>query len=224
MELTKKQYNLISKCATYANGAYSMETLGCFIENKETDAQAFVCFDNGDLIITGQGTTTFKDWTYNFQIQRTRVSYLNNTLVHTGFVKQYNSVRERIHQEIRNNIEAQDVQVKRILCTGHSLFGAISTIIALDCCLQYDLPVHCVTFGSPRVGSKEFTKLFNNSVDSSYRCVYKKDPVTFVPIPLRFCHVRGGIQLAKFKSLSIHNWCGCQISDHSMQAYEGVLQ
>ena len=41
MELTKKQHQLINKCAVYANGAYSMENLGTFIENKATDAQAF---------------------------------------------------------------------------------------------------------------------------------------------------------------------------------------
>lgn len=221
--IPKRHCNLIESCAKYSNDAYSKTVDGKFIEAKETDTQAFVSFKNGDLIISGQGTTSMKDWSIDFQIWRTKVEYLQNTQVHSGFVKAYNSIRLEIHMEIAKY--QIDNEIKRIICTGHSLFGAIATICALDCAIQYDIPVFCITFGSPRVGSKQFVKVFNNYVEVSYRCVRHKDPISFTPLPIRFKHVKGGIHFGKSvtnvgsESLSIYNCCGCRVSHHSMDDY-----
>ena len=216
---TRRHATLIDLCAGYAKRAYDKEIEGEFIEDSATDAQAFVSFNDGDIIISGQGTTTMRDWSIDFQIWRTRVDYLDNVHIHAGFMKQYNAIRERIHTVIRANIE----QCKRILCTGHSLFGALATIAALDCALMYDVSVHCITFGSPRVGGKDFAKLFNSSVDISYRCVQHKDPITFTPAPIRFRHVRGGLKFGvsdeHVNEPSLYNCIGCRIKHHSMITY-----
>tara|TARA_B100001093_G_scaffold3139_3_gene3241 strand:+ start:12143 stop:12829 length:687 start_codon:yes stop_codon:yes gene_type:complete len=218
--LSERNKRLIGKCAMYANKAYEKDIDGIFLEDKTTDCQAFVTTNEKDIIITGQGTTTIKDWMIDFQIYRKRVSYLNDTLVHAGFVKAYDSVREDIHKEVRRLIE--EGKYERIVCTGHSLFGAIATIAGLDCSLKYDMPVCCVTFGSPRVGSKEFVKCFNDNIDGSFRCVQNKDPITFTPLPIRFKHVRGGLKVNDKKvsdEVNLYNCCGCRISDHSMVEY-----
>lgn len=211
--------NLIEQCATYANDAYTDLTKGVFIEDANTDCQAFVILQGDDIIITGQGTTTATDWTINFQLWRKRVSYLENTMVHSGFIKQYESVRDRIHEEVSKHLQSK--KIKRIVCTGHSLFGAISTIIALDCAIKYPVQVCCVTFGSPRVGSSKFAKLFNKLVATSFRCVRHKDPIVFTPLPGRFKHVRGGVHFGKDISFSmpLYNPIGCSVSHHSMEEY-----
>lgn len=210
---------LIELCAEYANNAYSKNIEGAFIEDKDTDCQSFVSSKYDDIIISGQGTTTIKDWYHDFQVWRRKVDYLDNTLVHSGFMKQYESVRTRIHLEIVELMQKQNY--KRIICTGHSLFGAIATIIALDCAIRYDIPVCCVTFGSPRVGSKKFSKLFNKLVNTSFRCVRHKDPITFTPLPGRFKHVRGSIHFGKELTFNVplYNAFGCKVSHHDMCDY-----
>ena len=145
-------------------------------------------------------------------------------MVHTGFLQQYESVREKIHEEVERLVKEHNCQ--RILCTGHSLFGAIATLAALDCSFKYDIPIWCVSFGSPRVGGRDFVKSFNRNVDVAYRCVLRKDPITFTPLPIRFKHVRGWLNFGKTLSKTnknLYNCCGCKVSDHSMELYKNYI-
>ena len=216
--------DLIELCAGYANDAYYKTVDGTFIEDIDTDTQSFVAIQDKKLIITGQGTTSVTDWMIDFRLWRTYVPYLKNLLVHSGFIKSYNSIRERIHEIVKDKIEKQEIN--EIICCGHSLFGAVSTVCALDMKLTYDLPTSCVTFGSPRVGSKQFAKLFNEIIDKSYRCVRLKDPISFTPFPGRFKHVSGGIHFAgtlrdtlmNFK-VPLYNPYGCRVGHHSIEDY-----
>ena len=76
---------LISDCAQISNDVY-LET---FTEkNKDvvkvfdeaTDCQCFVFRKDNDIIITGQGTTTFTDCCIDLQIWRVKCEYLQNTI------------------------------------------------------------------------------------------------------------------------------------------------
>lgn len=220
---------LIELCADYANKAYYKTVEGTFIEDIETDTQSFVSVENRKLIISGQGTTSVTDWMIDFRLWRTYVPYLKNTLVHSGFIKSYNSIRDRIHVIAKEKIEAGEID--EIICCGHSLFGAISTVCALDMKLTYNLPTSCVSFGSPRVGSNKFAKLFNETIDKSYRCVRLKDPISFTPFPGRFKHVSGGIHftgdlrtcLLKFK-VPLYNPYGCRVGHHSIEDYYDFIK
>ena len=180
------------------------------------------------MFITGPGSESYKDWILDFQIWRTNVEYFVNTLVHAGFMKIYNSIRARLLCIVKEIIDNKTID--KIVCTGHSLFGAISTLIATDLSIKFNnCPVHCITFGSPRVGDNAFAEMFNNNVHMSYRCVFKKDPITFTPLPIRFKHVRG---LLKCDYLDIkesdkvlkYNCIGCRIKHHSMESYKSSLQ
>ena len=222
--LPQHHKELISLCSEYSKNAYKKTVKGKFIENKDTDTQAFVSFENNNIIISGQGTTTLQDWSIDFQIWRNKCECTRDTKVHAGFLKAYESIRLHVHLEI-SKLKIENESIKSIICTGHSLFGAIATLCALDCAFQYDLPVNCITFGSPRVGSKAFADIFNSCVDVSYRCVRRKDPVAFTPLPLRFTHVRGGLKFDKdvkkleLGALTMFKCFGCKVDDHSMSKY-----
>jgi len=211
---------LIVRCAEFSNKAYKASSInGVFLENKETDCQAFVVVDDDAIVITGQGSTTMTDWYIDLSIWRRKVPYLNNTLVHAGFIIQYESVRTKMHAEIEKIMKSK--KITKIICTGHSLFGAVSTIAALDCAILYDIPVSCVTFGSPRVGGPKFKALFDKLISTSFRCVRHRDPITYTPLPLRFKHVRGGVHFGTKISFDppLYSFCGCKTSHHSMSRY-----
>ena len=219
-DLSEEDSHLIEKCANYSKDAYYKTVKGKFIEDIKTDTQSYVSLDGESIVFTGQGTTSMQDWKIDLQIFRTRVPYLNNNLVHCGFIKSYESIRDRVHEEI-DNLRKNNF-VSEFVCTGHSLFGAIATVAALDLKLKYNLPVKCVTFGSPRVGSSNFALTFNKTIDKSYRCVRLKDPVAFTPFGPRFKHVSGALHFAKkFLNLKVpvYNPVGCRIGQHDIQEY-----
>lgn len=217
-------FKLIEDCAQYSNDAYYKTVAGKFIEDIETDTQAFVSVDGDKIIFTGQGTTSVTDWMIDFRLWRTKVDYLNGILVHSGFIKSYNSIRKDVYEEINRILHESDTKINSIICTGHSLFGAIATVAALDFKLNmpYPLLIKCISFGAPRAGSKLFSTTFNAVIDESYRCVRLKDPISFTPFGPRFHHVSGGLHF-NTKSLDfkvpIYNPVGCRVGHHSIGDY-----
>jgi len=216
---TKMPYlkGLVYNCAKWAQTAYndSMEN-GTLLYDISTDCHVHVINESTRTIIAFRGTTTLTDWLHDFKILRTKVDYLNGTLVHRGFMKQYNSIREELLKLVPEGLP--------IICCGHSLGGALATVCALDLALQREDQVSCCTYGSPRVGNLKFAKLFNREVAVSFRCVFKKDPITFTPLPIRFRHVRGGIHFTDsgvdFEPPST-NCIGCWVTHHNMREYVG---
>ena len=228
--MRQKHKTLIHKCAKFAMDSYTQIVVDNghtvdSIQNQKTDTIVYIICSGSTMYIAGPGSESMTDWSLDFQIWRTRVDYFENSLVHAGFMKIYESIKTKLHQKICALISLKNID--HIVCTGHSLFGAVSTIIALDCTLRYESKtISCVTFGSPRVGNAHFAKLFNENIDTSFRCVFMKDPITFTPIPLRFKHVKGTVKCdmksAKTVSdmeISKWNFCGCRIAHHSMDSY-----
>lgn len=212
---------LIEQCAAYSKDSYTMKVDGVFIEDEDTDTQSFVVTDGDYVVFTGQGTTSVTDWMIDFRLYRTRVPYLRNCLVHAGFVKSYNSIRADVHECIEDIMKRR--KIKGIICTGHSLFGAIATVASLDFKFKYpDLEVTCVSFGAPRAGSRLFAKMFNENIDKSYRCVRLKDPIAFTPTAPRFSHVSGGLHFNKASmdwKVPVMNIVGCSVGHHDMTEY-----
>ena len=193
-----------------------------YVNEKKTDTQLHIKQINEKLIIVFRGTTSVKDWRYDLEILRSSVDFLENTFVHSGFLRQYKSVRSVIHSQINK-------KVKKVICCGHSLGSALATICALDIKLRYpDINVGYLGCGGPRVGGPRFVKLFNSKIDASYRFVANKDPITFTPLPLRFRHVKGGKQFndneLDIKTPPVYCFCGCRVSDHNMDTYLRVLK
>ncbi|CAJ0603088.1 unnamed protein product [Cylicocyclus nassatus] len=70
-----------------------------------------------------------------------------------------------------------------IWITGHSLGGAIANLAAswVKSLPGFKGKVKLVTFGSPRVGNKEFSDALEKSVQYVYRVTHRKDPVVHIP-------------------------------------------
>lgn len=87
--------------------------------------------------------------------------------VHHGFKKELD--------KLWPEIEKQVVDIKYLYVTGHSLGAAMATIAASR---LSDKIISLITFGSPRVGTKEFV---NNCTFVHYRVQNNCDDVTKVP-------------------------------------------
>ena len=120
--------------------------------------------------------------------------------MHRGFMKAYLSVRDHIHTHVQNN----NTTTYRLV--GHSLGGAIATLCAID--LQYNfspkIDVEAYSFGSPRVGNREFTDSYNRRVPNTWRVVNGWDAVVGLPAPWQgYRHVETAIKLERKFTLRI---------------------
>ena len=78
---------------------------------------------------------------------------------------------------------------RRIFVTGHSLGGAIATLITTRCHRYPELPnPTLVTFGSPKVGNDAYVKYMNSLGVMHYRWVNNADVVARNPVLPSYAH------------------------------------
>ncbi len=164
--------------------------------SSDKDCQVYVCNYNSNLAVCFRGTESIRDALTDLNIIRVSMEIPNLPKnkwpkVHFGFLNQFNTVKKEIDDKIKEYSDSK-IEEKNIIFNGHSLGGGLSTLASVYFGYKYpNLNIHCVTFGSPRVGSSYFGKLFNQKVDKSYRFVNDNDPIPLVPAPIRFRHVKG---------------------------------
>jgi hypothetical protein len=212
--------------AKFAKKAYSddLNPNEYMISCSKSDAQVLIACQNSnsnsnsnyDKIIAWRGTSSVKDAMIDIDIRRSVPSfYPINIKVHSGFLRQYQSVRNEIIDKVKD--------CKKILIASHSLGAANATIMSLDLAYNYpNIDVENITFGSPRCGSRKFAKEFNKKVLKNIRCVHEYDGVSMIPIPIRFCHVNTLLKLkSKDNKNTITKWFKqfTPVSDHSIDNY-----
>ena len=99
----------------------------------------------------------------------------DSVLIHRGFDTEYSRFRNKIL-----NIAAR-TESKKFIISGHSLGSALSTLTALDLASNYKYDVSVVTFGSPRVGNKDFREVMEKYVPDNYRIYFPDDPIVSIP-------------------------------------------
>jgi hypothetical protein len=104
-----------------------------------------------------------------------------DVLVHGGFLRDFNELTSELIESIRAFRYPTGFQ--HIEICGHSLGGALATLCALWCSLQYPgIPITCLTLGSPRVGNVQFAAAFGNiPAITCYRLFIQSDPIPTVP-------------------------------------------
>jgi pimeloyl-ACP methyl ester carboxylesterase len=154
--------------------------------------------------------------------------------IHRGFSAAYGRLRDEMLTELQSQLAV--APARRILCCGHSLGGALSTLLALDCRTVLGVPdaqVTCITFGSPRVGNRAFARRFAVAVSDSWRVVNLDDFISNYPkrklqgydhVP-RCVLVTGDGNLIldpRFPDLKLFH--GSKMRAHVLAAYKDSLQ
>ncbi|KAL4591023.1 hypothetical protein LXL04_003971 [Taraxacum kok-saghyz] len=188
----------------------------CFLDNPETDTQVAIWRDlaRKRLVVAFRGTeqVRWKDLRTDLMLapaglnpERIGGDFKEEVQVHSGFLNAYDSVRTRILSLIKTAIGYQDddddVSKWHVYVTGHSLGGALATLLALELSSSQlakrgAISVTMYNFGSPRVGNKKFAQLYNEKVKDSWRVVNHRDIIPSVPRLMGYCHVAHPIYLA----------------------------
>ncbi|KAL1548315.1 hypothetical protein AAHA92_16561 [Salvia divinorum] len=190
----------------------------CFLDNAESDTQVAIWRDleRRRLVVAFRGTeqTRWKDVVTDLMLVPTGLNperiggdSTNEVQVHSGFLSAYDSVRTRLITLIKQATGHRDDDSTELLptwhiyVTGHSLGGALATLLALELAssqlAQYGaIAVTMYNFGSPRVGNRRFAEIYNQKVKDSWRVINHRDIIPTVPRLMGYCHVAHPVYLA----------------------------
>ncbi|KAL3329197.1 hypothetical protein AABB24_036344, partial [Solanum stoloniferum] len=189
----------------------------CFLDNESTDTEATLWRDSSRkrLVVAFRGTeqTKWKDLVTDLMLvpaglnpERIGGDFKQEVQVHSGFLSAYDSVRIRLISLIKNAIGYRDDDLDtpnkwHVYVTGHSLGGALATLLALELSSSQlakhgAIRVTMYNFGSPRVGNKKFSEVYNEKVKDSWRVVNHRDIIPTVPRLMGYCHVAQPVYLA----------------------------
>ena len=137
-----------------------------YYESKNAEGYRFT--SDHDTVIAFRGTELcFNDMGDDVQIFRREIPAKYNVpgKVHSGFLEEAKSIWCQVREDIlKDNVH--DFEVDSVWFTGHSLGGAIGTVISTFAHADKDVkPVlGVVTFGSPRVGNADFRRFMDEEV------------------------------------------------------------
>ena len=143
------------------------------------------------VVFRGTELSSWKDIWTDLQLALNAVDKQNYRL-HQGFFEQWAEMAPEVYRAV-TTIQYQQAMDEEYGCvskpwvfTGHSLGGAIAQIAAASF-----KPAEVVTFGSPRVGGKNFVDVVEDSVSSARRYVNAGDFCPAQPVAL-FGHRHAG--------------------------------
>ncbi|GKV35329.1 hypothetical protein SLEP1_g43618 [Rubroshorea leprosula] len=189
----------------------------CFLDNATTDTQVAIWRDlpRRRLVVAFRGTeqARWKDLRTDLMLvpaglnpERIGGDFKQEVQVHGGFLSAYDSVRIRIISLVKLAIGyideiAEPLHKWHVYVTGHSLGGALATLLALELsssqlAKRQLISITMYNFGSPRVGNKRFVEVYNEKVKDSWRVVNHRDIIPTVPRLMGYCHVAQPIYLA----------------------------
>ncbi len=200
--LTKDHLKIAKMCRDVYSA--EVETLGTFVESKDTGIQATVGLYDSRAIVCLRGSDAVVDWKNNFNIGK--VPFLSrkhsdpDKMVHAGFFTGHTSVKSKVYKKLNKIVDSGECD--SILFCGHSA-GVVTGLLAYDYLNKKSLPIEVVTFGTPRVGNREFADAFNREMKCT-RIINDRDMVPLAPLKiLGFHHV--GAQLIHIKDGKVYN-------------------
>jgi triacylglycerol lipase len=146
----------------------------------------WICIDqkNERIVIAFRGSVFFHDWLDDFDFAPAPYSPLpGRGTVHQGFLLVYETVRASVRSTLTKLLQGPAASYKKILITGHSLGGALSSLSAPDLVsdLAAKLEPAVYTWSEPRVGHHDYVQFFDAHVNLCYRIVNLWDVVPHLP-------------------------------------------
>lgn len=142
----------------------------------------------GDVVIAIRGTEGIWEWIHDFEFLLVPCPFLAGA-GHTedGFTAMYESLRTGPAPSSPTVVNALATlpfphPVSSVTICGHSLGGALATLLALDVAANTGFSDPAIySYGSPRTGDPLFARTFDQVVKNSYRIANRLDIVPALP-------------------------------------------
>lgn len=141
--------------------------------------------------------------------------------VHSGFLNCWTNLGSDMLTEVRRLLALTPSAA--VYTTGHSLGGAVAMIAAYV--LEYDekIPISGVySYGSPRVGNKEFATYYNQGQHLSWRVTHNNDPVPHLP-PEAFGFTHIANEVYYNADSTVHHVCDGSGEDDKCADQHGII-
>jgi hypothetical protein len=165
----------------------------------------------GDVVIAIRGTEGIQEWIHDAQFLLKPCPYpvgagFDPGQTEDGFTDMYMSLTTSPDPASPTVVQSLPVlafprPVTSLTVCGHSLGGALATLLALDIAANTPFKNPTVyTYASPRTGDPQFVATYNQVVPNTTRIAGRLDLVPKLPLPPLYEHVLG---LAELNSVQI---------------------
>jgi hypothetical protein len=159
----------------------------------------------GDVVIAIRGTEGYLEWIHDAQFLLVPCPFMptaGNT--EDGFSDMYRSLRTGVtpaDPTVASAIKPATFKrpVTSVTICGHSLGGALATLLALDVAVNGLFFPNAYTYASPRTGDPQFVRTYNQFVPNTVRIANRLDVVPNLPLPPLYEHVLGEFPLNPVK-------------------------
>jgi hypothetical protein len=194
-----------------------------------------ICQANGtgDVVIAIRGTEGIDEWVHDAEFLQVTCPFLPGAgQTEDGFTAMYNSLRTGVASSSPSVVSALATlpyprAVTSLTICGHSLGGALVTLLALDVAANTRFKNPTVySYASPRTGDPSFASTYNQVVKNSFRIANRLDIVPMLPLPPSYEHALTlnevtPIQLLPFPPKILVN--PTIVCEHSLDTYLYLL-
>jgi predicted lipase len=191
------------------------------VSNVTRSVDAFVADVVGEantIVVVVRGTESWRDICDDLSVcKSSKADTSCLTRVHCGFLSQAYSLLDSVYTSLQGALERAGGKAITVYMTGHSLGGAVVTLLSymlheLKELASFDVPVHLqvYTFGSPRCGNFFFREAFDAlPLTECMRYTTDTDIVSCMPC-INYWHVgtrhmlRAHISKCRFISFHAH--------------------
>ncbi len=180
------QYNDYKKGTKWTGPkGYKLDTtFQAVYENKHLPL-GFVASKGDNVYISWRGTDSIEEWIEDAKFDQVKCSYLPiRCKVELGFHQLYTTSQNDSSPQtiVLNYLKTKQIKGK-LYITGHSLGAALAVLNILDITrnTSHNNPV-LYSFAGPRVGSPEYTSIYNSAISDSWRVVNLNDEVPRLPL------------------------------------------
>ncbi len=162
----------------------------------------------GDVVIAVRGTEGITEWIQDAKFDSVKCSFLGGgEKTEDGFTDVYNSMAIDAAAGTAPLAKALTTiawprAVTSLTICGHSLGGALATLLALDVAANSPAPFNdptVYTYASPKTGDPAFVSTYNHLVPNTFRVANRVDLVPKLPLPPLYDHVSGLFEVSPVK-------------------------
>jgi hypothetical protein len=160
----------------------------------------------GEVAIAIRGTEGIPEWIADFEfLQKTCPIIPGSGKTDDGFTDMYGSLRKAPALGSPTVVQSLGTlaiipAMTSITICGHSLGGALATLLTLDVAANTSITDPTIyTYASPRTGNSDFVSTFEQLVKNRFRIANRLDVVPKVPVPPAYEHVEPHSELNPFQ-------------------------